>query len=64
MSGFVKRQLDMGGSRQPVHQYKLCNKCEEVKPPEGGIQMSPNRWHCALCWTKRVTIDKLNGERR
>ena len=64
MSGFVRRQLSIGGDRQPLHQYKLCNKCEEAKPPEGGVQMSPTRWHCALCWTKRVTIDKLNGERR
>jgi len=63
MSGFVRRQLSMG-SQQPLHQYKLCDKCEEARPPEGGVEMSPNRWHCALCWTKRVTIHKLNGERR
>ena len=64
MSGFVRRQLSIGGDRQPLHQYKVCNKCEEAKPPEGGVQMSPNRWHCALCWTKRITIQNLNGERR
>lgn len=63
MSGFVKQQLDIG-SKQPLHQHKLCNKCESMKPPEGGIQMSPNKWHCARCWTKRVTVRNLNGERR
>lgn len=63
MSGFVKQQLAIG-SKQPLHQHKLCNKCESMKPPEGGIQMSPNKWHCARCWTKRVTIQNLNGERR
>ena len=60
MSGFVKRQLVIG-SKQPLHKYKLCNKCEETKPPEGGIQMSPNRWYCAHCWTRRATIRNLNG---
>jgi hypothetical protein len=63
MSGFVKQQLDIG-SKQPQHQYKVCNKCESMKPPEGGIQMSPSKWHCALCWTKRATVRNLNGERR
>ena len=53
MSGFVKQQLEIGG-RQPVHQNKLCDKCEILKPPEGGIQMSPSKWYCAHCWTKRT----------
>lgn len=64
MSGFVKQQLSIGGDRQPLHQYKQCNKCENMKPPEGGIQMSPNKWHCAHCWAKRVIGRNLNGERR
>lgn len=50
---FVKQHLDIG-SKQPVHQMKLCDKCNETKPPEGGIQMNPNKWYCAPCWTKRV----------
>jgi hypothetical protein len=54
MSGFVKQKLEIG-DRQPVHQNKLCNKCETVKPPEGGIQMSPSKWYCAHCWTRRAT---------
>lgn len=58
MSGFVKQQLSLG-SKQPIHQLKLCNKCDEMKPPEGGIQMNPSKWYCAPCWTKRVTVRNL-----
>jgi len=58
MSGFAKQQLEIG-SKQPVHKYKLCNKCEEMKPPEGGVQMSPSKWHCAVCWTRRITTMSL-----
>lgn len=53
-NNFVNNHLSIGGS-QPVHKYKLCNKCEELRPPEGGVQMNPSRWICASCWTNRVT---------
>ena len=36
-----------------THQFKYCDKCETMKPPEGGIQMKPGRWLCANCWLKR-----------
>jgi hypothetical protein len=26
-----------------------------MKPPEGGIQMSHTKWHCAACWATRIT---------
>ena len=55
---FVKTRIDIG-SKQPIHQLKLCNKCEEMKPPEGGIQMTPSKWYCAPCWTKRVVVRNL-----
>ena len=58
MNGFVRRQLEIG-SKQPIHQHKHCNKCDDIKPPEGGIQMSPSKWYCAPCWTKRVTNRNL-----
>ena len=54
MNGFVKQQLDIG-AKQPLHQLKECNQCNELKPPEGGIQMSHTKWHCAGCWATRVT---------
>ena len=59
MSGFVKQQLTIGYGRQPVHQHKLCDKCETTKPPEGGIQMSPSKWYCARCWATRAAIRNL-----
>lgn len=43
----------------PIHKLQLCNKCEEFRPPEGGVQMSAARWICACCWTKRVTTKNL-----
>jgi hypothetical protein len=42
------------GSKQPVHQLQLCNKCEQQKPPEGGISMGP-KWYCQSCGVKRTT---------
>jgi hypothetical protein len=62
MNGFVNRQLQLG-SKQPIHKYKLCNRCEEMRPPEGGIELSPTKWSCAGCWTNRVTKrNLLNAE--
>lgn len=55
---FTTKHLQLG-SKQPVHKLQLCNKCEEMRPPEGGIQMSAARWICACCWTKRVTTKNL-----
>jgi hypothetical protein len=42
-----------------MHKYKLCNKCEEMKPPEGGIELSPSRWSCARCWANKVISRSL-----
>lgn len=39
---------------QPVHKFRLCAKCEELRPPEGGIEMNPSKWVCATCWTRRA----------
>lgn len=58
MNGFVKQQLDIG-AKQPLHRMKECNKCNEMRPPEGGIQMNHTKWHCAACWTSRVTKRNL-----
>jgi hypothetical protein len=58
MSGFVRHQLEIG-SKQPVHKYRLCAKCEEMRPPEGGVDMSPSRWHCSVCWAHRATKRNL-----
>lgn len=54
---FVTKQLLLNGGnpQQPVHQFKVCARCEQHKPPEGGINMNPTRWICAACWTRRAT---------
>jgi len=39
---------------QPVHQYKCCNKCDQDKPLEGGIDMG-HKWICQTCWIARTT---------
>jgi hypothetical protein len=53
MNGFANQQLSIG-SKQPVHQYKECNNCNETKPPEGGIQLNHIKWLCAACWAGRA----------
>ena len=45
------------------HRLRLCNKCEEIKPPEGGVQMSVARLICASCWTDRETRKSLKQVR-
>lgn len=34
--------------------FKSCFKCEERKPPEGGIEMG-QKWMCANCWIIKAT---------
>lgn len=57
---FVKKQLMLNGGNppQPVHQFRVCGKCSENKPPEGGIQLSPTKWICAACWTRKAVVRK------
>lgn len=55
---FVQQKIHIG-SKQPIHQLKHCDKCDDKRPPEGGIQMNPTKWYCARCWTKRVTVRNL-----
>jgi hypothetical protein len=61
MNGFVKQQLDLSGMQPHTHQFKQCGKCQQDKPPEGGIQMSLNKWYCARCWANRATRTQKNA---
>jgi hypothetical protein len=54
MIGFVAQKISYGGS-QPLHKFKTCSKCEIDKPPEGGVQMTREKWVCVYCWTLRAT---------
>lgn len=55
---FVKQQLKLTNEPRNAHPFKLCAKCEERKPPEGGMDMGRGRWICAACWTHRATRPK------
>jgi hypothetical protein len=52
-----------GNVHAHAHKLRLCNKCEEMRPPEGGVQMSAARWICASCWTNRETGRNLKQAR-
>jgi hypothetical protein len=45
--------IELGGN-QPVHKLRNFNKCDETKPPEGGIDMG-HKWICQSCWIARLT---------
>ena len=45
--------LGLNGN-QPVHRLRICNKCDETKPPEGGVDMG-HKWICQACWIMRLT---------
>lgn len=58
---FVRQRIDISDKippRQAAHLFKMCSKCKQERPPEGGIQMSPTKWICAPCWTRRATNRK------
>ena len=40
---------------QPAHKFLRCDKCEAMRPPEGGVDLNPNKWFCASCWARRAT---------
>ena len=61
-SNFVNNHIRLNGNVHG-HKLRLCNKCEEMKPPEGGVQMSAARWICASCWTDRETGRNLKQAR-
>jgi hypothetical protein len=41
--------ISLPGSTKSDTPTQACSSCEKDKPPEGGIQMSATRWHCASC---------------
>jgi len=52
---FIKHQITLNGNQKyRTHPPKFCNKCNEQRLPEGGIEMGPGRWVCATCWAKRA----------
>jgi len=32
-------------------QYRFCTgKCQDARPPEGGVELTPGKWRCGACW--------------
>jgi hypothetical protein len=54
---FAEQQLQIS-AKQPSHPFKICGKCQQDKPPEGGIYMGA-RWMCAGCWTRQSSKKNL-----
>jgi hypothetical protein len=48
---------------QQLHPFKSCDKCEQKKPPEGGITMG-QKWICQACWIIRTTGRYLRQNRK
>jgi len=48
---------------QPVHKLRSCNRCDQIKPPEGGIDMG-HKWICQTCWVTRKHLKATNDQRR
>jgi len=55
---FAAHQISLPNSLKNSSNYKLCHFCEEKKPPEGGIELSPRRWLCAVCWVDKTKMLK------
>jgi hypothetical protein len=55
---FANHHLQLGRVSH-MHKFQFCNKCAQMRPPEGGIELSATKWHCASCWTKRLTTTNL-----
>jgi hypothetical protein len=55
---FAAHQISLPNSLKNSSQYKLCHKCEAKKPPEGGVETSPQRWFCAVCWVDKMKAYK------
>lgn len=57
---FHRSRLELPGSTQPqpAHLFRECSKCNDMRAPEGGIELRPGKWVCHSCWTKRVWSKK------
>ena len=62
-SNFVNNHIRLNGNNH-AHKLQLCSKCNQMKPPEGGVEMSATKWVCASCWTDRVTGRNLKQVRQ
>ncbi|MBC7916322.1 MAG: hypothetical protein H7Y28_00800 [Rhodoferax sp.] len=51
LNGSLQRS-SINAARSP-HYYRFCDgKCQAEKPVGGGVELSPGKWHCGVCWAK------------
>ena len=56
---FTRKTLSLPRSSVHLHSRRTCDRCGELKTPEGGVQMSPQKWYCVDCWTRRAVARRL-----
>lgn len=56
------KPLTLLGSQRSVQPLRVCDKCDELSAPEGGVQVSPKRWLCANCWISLRNRKHLPGK--
>lgn len=42
--------MDMPNTPITSGRVQYCGKCGTTQPIEGGVDLGPGRWRCALCW--------------
>jgi hypothetical protein len=51
----MRAEIYLPGTPRNASPLKQCNgPCQSPKPPEGGVQMKPQKWICASCWQQRM----------
>lgn len=53
---YTRKSIMLPKSHVNLHPLRKCDKCNEQRAPEGGIQMSPTRWYCADCWGRIASL--------
>lgn len=51
---FATQPINLSGRIPPAHKFKHCDGCDKDRAPEGGIELSPGKWRCYSCWTRRT----------
>jgi formylmethanofuran dehydrogenase subunit E len=46
-------RIRLWGSPVGNRPFRKCDKCQEERAPEGGIEIG-KKWMCARCWGKRT----------
>jgi hypothetical protein len=43
--------ISQGAALKSSGAFRFCTgRCQDTRPPEGGVELSPGRWRCGACW--------------